>query len=250
MDPVRFAQPSRRALRGSGGAGMFGADVRRRVLRAVGADRDVMLYAARVSVRARWLVWVVAVAELAYRPQLWWATDKQYLLLNVPLVAFNGLVHWRPPQGPQGVVGLAAVAQRHGCGADQCRGRHRRRVPPLQLRGLLPRPGAVRGRVSFPVARRGLDDAGRRGLCRGQRDSGTRSRLRCRPGKGPARQAHGDVRSRRGRQPHRPLRTGQDTGVRETREGAARRAHRALPNHPRHGRADRVPHRPWAYRGP
>ena len=78
---------------------MFGADVRRRVLRAVGADRDVMLYAARVSVRARWLVWVVAVAELAYRPQLWWPTDKQYLLLNVPLVAFNGLVHWRLRRG-------------------------------------------------------------------------------------------------------------------------------------------------------
>ena len=58
-----------------------------------------MLYAARVSVRARWLVWVVAVAELAYRPQLWWATDKQYLLLNVPLVAFNGLVHWRLRRG-------------------------------------------------------------------------------------------------------------------------------------------------------
>ena len=77
--------PSRHSPR-SGGAGMFGADVRRRVLRAVGADRDVMLYAARVSVRARWLVWVVAVAELAYRPQLWWPTDKQYLLLNVPLV--------------------------------------------------------------------------------------------------------------------------------------------------------------------
>ena len=90
---------SRRALRGSGGAGVFGADVRRRVLRAVGADRDVMLYAARVSVWARWLVWVVAVAELAYRPQLWWPTDKQYLLLNVPLVAFNGLVHWRLRRG-------------------------------------------------------------------------------------------------------------------------------------------------------
>ena len=90
---------SRRALRGSGGAGVFGAGVRRRVLRAVGADRDVMLYAARVSVWARWLVWVVAVAELAYRPQLWWPTDKQYLLLNVPLVAFNGLVHWRLRRG-------------------------------------------------------------------------------------------------------------------------------------------------------
>ena len=85
MDPVRF--PQHRGERASRGAGMFGTDVRRRVLRAVGADRDVMLYAARVSV---WALWVVAVAELAYRPQLWWPTDKQYLLLNVPLVAFNG----------------------------------------------------------------------------------------------------------------------------------------------------------------
>ena len=54
-----------------------------------------MLYAARVSVWARWLVWLVGVFELAYRPGLWYATDKEYLFLGVPLLAFNGFVHYR-----------------------------------------------------------------------------------------------------------------------------------------------------------
>ena len=71
---------------------MLGAELRRRVLRA---DPDVMLFAARVSVWARWLVWLVAVVELAYRPGLWYATDKEYLFLSVPLLAFNGFVHYR-----------------------------------------------------------------------------------------------------------------------------------------------------------
>ena len=74
---------------------MLGAELRRRVLRAVRADPDVMLYAARVSVWARWLVWLVGVVELAYRPGLWYATDKEYLFLGVPLLAFNGFVHYR-----------------------------------------------------------------------------------------------------------------------------------------------------------
>ena len=74
---------------------MLGAELRRRVLRAVRADPDVMLYAARVSVWARWLVWLVGVFELAYRPGLWYATDKEYLFLGVPLLAFNGFVHYR-----------------------------------------------------------------------------------------------------------------------------------------------------------
>ena len=71
---------------------MLGADLRRRLLRSLRVDPDVMLYAARVSVWARWLV---AVVELAYRPALWFAADKQYLLLSVPLIAFNGFVHYR-----------------------------------------------------------------------------------------------------------------------------------------------------------
>ena len=74
---------------------MLGAELRRRVLRAVRADPDVMLYAARVSVWARWLGWLVAVFEVAYRPELWYATDKEYLFLSVPLIAFNGFVHYR-----------------------------------------------------------------------------------------------------------------------------------------------------------
>ena len=74
---------------------MLGAELRRRVLRAVRADQDVMLYAARVSVWARWLGWLVGVFGLAYRPELWYATDKEYLFLSVPLLAFNGFVHYR-----------------------------------------------------------------------------------------------------------------------------------------------------------
>ena len=87
---------SQRGLRGwASGPAMLGAELRRRVLRAVRVDPDVMLYAARVSVWARWLGWLVAVFELAYRPALWYATDKEYLFLSVPLLAFNGFVHYR-----------------------------------------------------------------------------------------------------------------------------------------------------------
>ncbi len=87
---------SQRGLRWvASGPAMLGAELRRRVLRAVRADQDVMLYAARVSVWARWLVWLVGVFELAYRPELWYATDKEYLFLGVPLLAFNGFVHYR-----------------------------------------------------------------------------------------------------------------------------------------------------------
>ena len=74
---------------------MPGAGLRSRVLRAVRADPDVMLYAARVSVWARWLLMLVAVVELAYRPELWFATDKEYLFLSLPLPAFNGFLHYR-----------------------------------------------------------------------------------------------------------------------------------------------------------
>ena len=87
---------SQRGLRwGASGPAMLGAELRRRVLRAVRADPDVMLYAARVSVWARWLGWLVGVFQLAYRPGLWFATDKEYLFLSVPLLAFNGFVHYR-----------------------------------------------------------------------------------------------------------------------------------------------------------
>ena len=94
--PGRIPVASQRGLRwGASNPARLRAELRRRVLRAVRADPDVMLYAARVSVWARWLVWLVGVFELAYRPALWYATDKEYLFLGVPLLAFNGFVHYR-----------------------------------------------------------------------------------------------------------------------------------------------------------
>ena len=65
--------------------------------RAFDADPEVVLFAARVSVWIRWLVCLVAVVELAYRPGIWLATDREYLFLVLlaPLVVFNGLVHHR-----------------------------------------------------------------------------------------------------------------------------------------------------------
>ena len=74
---------------------MLGADIRRQVVQAVRADPDAMVYAARVSVWMRWLIWLAAVAVTAFRPEFWYATGKQHLFLNVPLVVFNGLVHYR-----------------------------------------------------------------------------------------------------------------------------------------------------------
>ena len=87
---------SQRGLRwGARGPAMLGGELRRRVLRSVRADPDVMLLTARVSVWARWLLLLVFVVELAYRPELWYPADKEYLFLSVPLLAFNGFVHYR-----------------------------------------------------------------------------------------------------------------------------------------------------------
>ena len=59
------------------------------------ADPDVVPYAARVSVWARWLIALVSALEIAYRPDFWYPDGWGYVLLMVPLVALNGLVHFR-----------------------------------------------------------------------------------------------------------------------------------------------------------
>ena len=59
------------------------------------ADPDVVPYAARVSVRGRWFIALVSAFETAYRPGLWYPDGLGYVLLMVPLVAINGLVHLR-----------------------------------------------------------------------------------------------------------------------------------------------------------
>ena len=92
-DQVLAAQRRRRWWRPSGAA-MSGS-----LLRAIHADSEVLLYAAMVSVWLRWFVWAVALAQLAYRPEFWVDTHREYLFLHVPLVVFNGLVHCRLRRG-------------------------------------------------------------------------------------------------------------------------------------------------------
>ena len=59
------------------------------------ADPDVVPYAARVSVWGRWLIALVSAFEIAYRPGFWYPDDWGFVLLMVPLVTLNGLVHFR-----------------------------------------------------------------------------------------------------------------------------------------------------------
>ena len=58
-------------------------------------DPDVVRYVAGVSVWGRWFVVVVTVFQFAYRPGFWYYGHFEYTLLLVPLIALNGLVHYR-----------------------------------------------------------------------------------------------------------------------------------------------------------
>ena len=71
------------------------AEIRRSVLQAFHADPYVIGYATRVSVWARWLFALITLAELAYRPELWYPSEQEYLWLSLPLLACNGFVHYR-----------------------------------------------------------------------------------------------------------------------------------------------------------
>ena len=68
---------------------------KRRLAPAVWVDRDVLPYAVQVSVWVRWLIALVAVFELAYRPGFWYPDHLVPGGLAIPLVAVNGLVHCR-----------------------------------------------------------------------------------------------------------------------------------------------------------
>ena len=80
---------------GAAGPALLGNGLRAWALRAVQADPDVMLFAARVSVWGRWFLLLIGAFEVAYRPSLWYPSDIEYLLLGPPLLAFNGFVHYR-----------------------------------------------------------------------------------------------------------------------------------------------------------
>ena len=119
------AGPAPGASQRAAGAGLAGPRPRSRpacagwTRRAFRTDPEVVLFAARVSVWMRWFVGLVAVFELGYRPGFWLAADREYLfiVLLVPFVIFNGLVHYRLHRTPDGDVALAALPQRHGRGA-------------------------------------------------------------------------------------------------------------------------------------
>ena len=77
------------------------------------ADADVALYAAKVTVWGRWIVWFFAAVLLAYRPGLWYPEDIGYALLNVMLATLNGVFHYRlltnRPVTWRWMVGLSAM---------------------------------------------------------------------------------------------------------------------------------------------
>ena len=65
------------------------------VLQILWLDPGEASYAAKVTVWLRWLFWVGAVIELAYRPSFTQAKYIPFMLMHVPLVALNGYVHYR-----------------------------------------------------------------------------------------------------------------------------------------------------------
>ena len=56
---------------------------------------DVVIYATWISVWGRWLILLLGVFLIAYRPGFWYPKDLEYLALPVLLLAVNSLVHYR-----------------------------------------------------------------------------------------------------------------------------------------------------------
>ena len=69
--------------------------IQTRCLQMLWLDPGEASYAAKVTVWLRWLFWVGAVIELAYRPTFTEAKYIPFMLMHVPLVALNGYVHYR-----------------------------------------------------------------------------------------------------------------------------------------------------------
>ncbi|MCY3802379.1 MAG: ATP-binding protein [Chloroflexi bacterium] len=59
------------------------------------SEPDVIRYAAEITVWGRWFVVLIAAFQFIYRPGFWYYGHFEYWLLLVPLVAFNGLAHYR-----------------------------------------------------------------------------------------------------------------------------------------------------------
>ena len=60
--------------------------IQTRLLQMLWLDTDEASYAANITVWLRWLFWVGAVIELAYRPAFTQAKYIPFMLMHVPLV--------------------------------------------------------------------------------------------------------------------------------------------------------------------
>lgn len=73
--------------------------VRRDVVEAEWADRGMLRNAARVYVWWRWVLWLVVIAEAAYRPALDGGVYLPFVLMHLALVSGNALLHYRLVSG-------------------------------------------------------------------------------------------------------------------------------------------------------
>ena len=65
------------------------------VMGGIPTDPDVVRFATMISIWGRWLMCLVVVFQLSYRPETWYPDDAEYLVFPVALVLCNGLVHLR-----------------------------------------------------------------------------------------------------------------------------------------------------------
>ena len=77
------------------------------------ANPDVVRHAIKVTVWGRWFFLAGVIFQLAHRPSFWYPEDIELLFLPVPLIAFNGLVHYRllksRPMTWRWALGLSAM---------------------------------------------------------------------------------------------------------------------------------------------
>lgn len=58
-------------------------------------DQGTLRYATAASVWGRWFVCLVIAFQFVYRPDFWYYGHFEYTFLLAPLIAFNGLAHYR-----------------------------------------------------------------------------------------------------------------------------------------------------------
>ena len=58
-------------------------------------DQEVIPFAATVLTWGRWFCWLVAVSGLVTDPPDWYPTGAAYVLVYIPYVTLNGIVHFR-----------------------------------------------------------------------------------------------------------------------------------------------------------